>query len=80
MAFDAAGNLYGTSQVSAGGAGNVFKLDTAGHLTAIHNFSSQDGGGYYPLAGLVKDSAGNLYGTTSKGGAFNYGVVFKITP
>jgi uncharacterized repeat protein (TIGR03803 family) len=80
MVFDAAGNLYGTSQVSAGGAGNVFKLDTAGHLTAIHNFSSQDGGGYYPLAGLVKDSAGNLYGTTSKGGAFNYGVVFKITP
>jgi uncharacterized repeat protein (TIGR03803 family) len=36
--------------------------------------------GANPSAGLVRDAAGNLYGTTAWGGAYGYGVVFKLTP
>jgi uncharacterized repeat protein (TIGR03803 family) len=45
----------------------------------LHSFSAgQDGA--YPEAGLILDSSGNLYGTTSSGGPCNYGTVFKIAP
>ena len=45
--------------------------------TVIHSFSGPDGA--YPGAGLTMDAAGNLYGTTSGGGAHDYGAVFKLT-
>jgi uncharacterized repeat protein (TIGR03803 family) len=82
---DAAGDLYGTT--AGGGASNqgtVFKLDTAGKLTVLYSFAGPPLDGQYPLAGLVRDAAGNLYGTTSLGGApeCNYpwgcGTVFKL--
>jgi uncharacterized repeat protein (TIGR03803 family) len=75
---DGAGNLYSTA--SGGGAygyGVVFKLDSAGNYTVLHSFrGGTDGGG--PVAELVRDGAGNLYGTASGGGAYGYGVVFKL--
>jgi uncharacterized repeat protein (TIGR03803 family) len=75
---DAQGNLYGTAAGGGGnGAGTVFKLDTAGNLTVLHIFASQAPDGLWPSAGLVADTAGNLYGTTTMGGT-NYGVVFKV--
>jgi uncharacterized repeat protein (TIGR03803 family) len=37
-------------------------------------------GGYSPSAGLTRDAAGNLYGTTGSGGTADYGVVFKLAP
>jgi uncharacterized repeat protein (TIGR03803 family) len=78
---DSAGNLYGTGVL--GGTSNdgvVFKLDTAGTLTVLHNFTGGADGGA-PTGGLVRDSAGNLYGTTSaSGGCGQCGVVFKIKP
>jgi uncharacterized repeat protein (TIGR03803 family) len=55
----------------------VFKLDTAGAYTVLHSFDGTDGS--HPEA-LVRDLAGNLYGTTVSGGAYDKGVVFKITP
>lgn len=82
LIFDAAGNLYGTT--SAGGsanAGTVFKLDPAHHETVLYTFTGGADGGT-PLAGLVLDPAGNLYGTAHNGGLGNgnvtYGVVFKL--
>jgi len=75
---DSAGNLYGTT--GAGGASNagvVFKVDTSGHETVLYSFTGASDGGY-PLAGLIRDSAGNLYGTTNGGGASAAGVVFKV--
>ena len=81
LILDRAGNLYGSTY--AGGAsdkGTVFKLDTAGNLTVLHSFSGGTTDGSNPLAGLVRDNAGNLYGTTPSGGAFNKGTVFKISP
>ena len=75
---DAAGNLYGTT--SSGGAANlgvVFKMDTSGHQTLLHSFTGAADGGD-PYAGVIFDPAGNLYGTTCKGGTAGFGVVFKL--
>ena len=55
----------------------VFKLSPSGTETVLHSFVGSDGAG--PGAGLIADSAGNLYGTTRFGGASNSGVVFKLT-
>lgn len=77
------GNLYGTtSGFGAGGAGTVFKITPAGKLTTLYNFCSQTNciDGANPNAGLVQATDGNFYGTTSGGGAYGSGTVFKITP
>jgi uncharacterized repeat protein (TIGR03803 family) len=86
--MDAAGNLYGTT--SAGGNGNhgvVYKLapnpnGNGWTETVIHTFCSQANcaDGAYPPAGLIMDAAGNLYGTTTRGGPAGRGAVFKLTP
>jgi len=76
--LDSAGNLYGTT--SAGGSANagvVFKVDATGQETVLYSFTG-GADGDKPLAGLVLDPAGNLYGTTVAGGTFNWGVVFKL--
>jgi uncharacterized repeat protein (TIGR03803 family) len=78
---DAAGNFYGTTY--AGGdlsckCGTVFKLDATGKETVLHSFTNNPDGAY-PQAGLVRDAAGNLYGTTQRGGAVGFGTVFKLT-
>jgi uncharacterized repeat protein (TIGR03803 family) len=58
-------------------AGAVYKLDTARNLTVLHAFTGgADGGG--PQAGVIRDSAGNLYGTTAYGGTANAGVVYTL--
>ncbi len=78
---DAAGNLFGTT--FAGGAsgelsaGTVFKITNSGQESVLHSFVGTDGFG--PVAGLVEDSAGNLYGTASSGGSAGWGTVFKIS-
>jgi uncharacterized repeat protein (TIGR03803 family) len=46
-------------------------------LTVLHNFTLTDGG--VPVAGLIMDSAGNLYGTASQGGSYGFGTVFELT-
>lgn len=85
---DSAGNLYGTTQqggtsrecqVNIGGCGVVFKVDKNGKETILHSFRGGFTDGAYPAAELVRDSAGNLYGTTQIGGASNYGTVFKVS-
>ena len=80
---DAAGNLYGTDSSGGSGCfglgcGVVFKLDTTGKETVLHSFDGTDG--RLPNGGLLRDAAGNLYGTTRFGGASDNGVVFKLTP
>jgi uncharacterized repeat protein (TIGR03803 family) len=77
---DAAGNLYGTTEGGgASGGGVVFKLDATGTETVLYSFTfGTDGGG--PFAGLIRDGAGNLYGTTAFGGDFacSCGTVFSL--
>jgi len=75
---DTAGNFHGTA--STGGLSNlgtVFKLDVTGNESVLHSFTGGTDGAY-PFAGLLRDVAGNLYGTTYRGGGFNQGTVFKL--
>jgi uncharacterized repeat protein (TIGR03803 family) len=84
LIFDAKGNLYGTTSLGGNlsactlGCGTVFKLNSKGKETAIYSFSGADGTD--PVAGVVADAKGNLYGTTFVGGAKDQGVVFKLSP
>jgi uncharacterized repeat protein (TIGR03803 family) len=85
LAIDTAGNLYGTTfRGGAYGYGTVYELtpQTTGGWkeTILHSFNSNGIDGNQPAAGLVMDSAGNLYGTTWSRGSYGQGVVFEITP
>jgi uncharacterized repeat protein (TIGR03803 family) len=76
---DTQGDLYGTTNLGgAVGVGTVFKVDTRGNETVLHIFSGRADGWLPSNASLVRDSAGNLYGTTPQGGSNDFGVVFKI--
>lgn len=85
LIFDSAGNLYGTT--ADGGTddvGTVFELTPkpGGIWTEVllHSFASNGRDGQNPIAGLILDSAGNLYGTTSVGGIGGGGIVFELSP
>jgi uncharacterized repeat protein (TIGR03803 family) len=85
---DADGNIYGTTEgggsgkCSKVGCGTVFKLNEAGTQVWLHSFKG--GNGMEPAAGLLRDKAGNLFGTTVAGGDMNCnppygcGTVFKL--
>ena len=91
---DAAGNLYGTTRGQLGamgscplGCGTVFQLTPSGTLNVLYSFTGSDGS--HPVAGLLADAAGNLYGTTSTGGdrtscaaqfVGGCGTVFQLDP
>jgi uncharacterized repeat protein (TIGR03803 family) len=88
LIFDSAGNLYGMTYYGGRyNGGTVFKLSPssggAWTETVLHSFdpvNHKDGGYPYPVASLLFDSAGNLYGTTTSGGEFEEGTVFELTP
>jgi uncharacterized repeat protein (TIGR03803 family) len=76
--LDTTGNLYGTTQDGgASNSGTIFKLDPSGKKIVLYSFTGGKDGGN-PAAALVRDAAGNLYGTTVWGGGSNYGTVFKL--
>ncbi|HEY5048435.1 MAG TPA: choice-of-anchor tandem repeat GloVer-containing protein [Rhizomicrobium sp.] len=84
---DKLGNFYGTTY--QGGAkyslGTVFKVTPQGQETILYTFGGQVHAGDSPLAGLIRDRAGNLYGTASSGGSGcgvdgGCGTVFKLAP
>jgi uncharacterized repeat protein (TIGR03803 family) len=83
LVADTLGNLYGTT--TGGGAssgyGTVFEISAGGAETILHSFAGPPeggGDGAFPYEGVVRDSAGNLYGTTALGGAYGSGVVYKL--
>ena len=78
MIIDAAGNLYGTTSVGgASNAGTVFKVTGKGQETVLYSFTGGTDGAN-PVAALVMDAAGRLYGTTSAGGSKGNGTVFRL--
>jgi uncharacterized repeat protein (TIGR03803 family) len=88
LIMDAAGNLYGTTNAGGGASscGTAFELTHAKDgwkHQVLYSFGNSSNDGCGPTAGLVFDSAGNLYGTTA-GGGFNCGggcgTVFKLAP
>jgi uncharacterized repeat protein (TIGR03803 family) len=97
LILDAGGNLYGTTTVGGStncapvGCGTVFELvrSAGGGWTekVLHTFTNDGTDGYGPLAGVVFDTAGNLYGTTTRGGnvttcggGVGCGTVFELSP
>jgi uncharacterized repeat protein (TIGR03803 family) len=98
LVLDSAGNLYGTTyeggdlgtvcyDAPIGGCGTVFELVPGNNAqwteTVLYQFTGTDGDGAYPLAGLIFDASGNLYGTTSQGGGAGgcgCGSVFQLIP
>ena len=84
VVFDSQGNLYGTT--AFGGtynAGTVYKGVRSGgtwNVSVLYSFGADGNNSLTPWAGVVLDSAGNIYGTTLWGGAYRYGTVFKLSP
>ncbi len=82
---DSAGNLYGTMITMNGSeyAGVVWKIDTAGNFTTVHQFTGM-ADGFAPNGPLMINTDGNLYGTTQSGGGTKakpgYGTLFQLTP
>jgi uncharacterized repeat protein (TIGR03803 family) len=83
LTWDPAGHLYGTTYNGGttacigNGCGVVYRLSLSGRETVLDNFTGASDG-VYPISGLIRDSAGNLYGTASMGGTIGYGTVFKV--
>lgn len=85
LIFDAKGNLYSTTPYGgAYGAGTAFELIPAagGAWTekVLHSFDHNGTEGYSPYERLAFDTSGHLYGATTSGGVYGYGVVFELTP
>jgi uncharacterized repeat protein (TIGR03803 family) len=78
---DAAGYLHGvTTAGGTSGLGTVFQVDPAGAEIVLHSFAGGSDGIAPYYAALIRDSSGNLYGTTYNGGNGIYGTAFKVTP
>jgi len=87
---DAAGNLYGTTQMGGGGGcgggcGTAWELSPpvgGAHVWTehiLHAFGVTNGDGGFPgLGQLAIDAQGNLYGTTGSGGPLRAGTVFEL--
>jgi uncharacterized repeat protein (TIGR03803 family) len=81
---DKAGNLYGTTApllcTLCSGDGTIFKVDNKGNFTLLHTFAGGSSDGLFPYYGhLTMDKSGNLYGVTWGGGAYGYGLLYKLS-
>jgi len=95
VVLDGKGNLYGATSgggdytnCQSFGCGTVFKINTtytgttlmALNETVLYRFTGTGGDGLEPVASLVQDANGNLYGTTTWGGLYDHGTVFMVNP
>jgi len=86
LTFDSFGNLYGTTTGGGGGhgAGTVFELSPGEggvwNEKVVHTFEEGTADGQTPYAPVVIDVEGNLYGTTTLGGVYGYGVALELKP
>lgn len=91
LMVDRVGNIYGTTYTGGSTAGNcsdygpgcgvVFEMSPSGGgwtENVLHTFQWDDGA--FPYAGVIFDSAGNIYGTTEAGGSSVDGTVYELTP
>jgi uncharacterized repeat protein (TIGR03803 family) len=69
----------GSNDIANGGDGTVFRISPSGRETTLYSFGSSPTDGVGPAAGLVQGRHGYFYGTTTGGGANNYGTVFRIS-
>jgi uncharacterized repeat protein (TIGR03803 family) len=84
VVVDSAGNVFGTASIGGTDAeGTVFEISPASGggwtFSVLYSFQGQTDGGI-PAAGVILDSVGNLYGTTTYGGSLKEGVAFGLSP
>ena len=82
MVADSAGNLYGIWTEGFNTYGGVFELSPSASgwtETVLYRFTGSSDGST-PMGGLVRDNAGNLYGSTSDGGSGGGGTIFELSP
>jgi uncharacterized repeat protein (TIGR03803 family) len=86
LLLDASGNFYDTTIYGGDNScfyiyvvdcGSVFKLTPSGQITLLYSFNGKPDG-QFPYAGLLAGSDGEFYGTTSAGGAYGAGTVFRL--
>ena len=85
LVADSSGDLFGTtaSGGSSSGYGTVFELKpngSGGYTEAVLYRFTGPGDGEAPVAGLIMDGSGDLFGTTEQGGASDEGMVFELIP
>ena len=84
LTFTDANHFFGTTQ--SGGpdsGGTVFEMTYSSgswNYSNAYVFNSNGSDGYNPMGGVIKDAAGNLYGTTAYGGSFGDGTVYQLVP
>jgi uncharacterized repeat protein (TIGR03803 family) len=78
---DAKNNIYGTTYIQNGAnfAGAIWTISASGKFSVLYDLNGATDG-FGPNSPLILNTDGNFYGTTSSGGADNYGTVFSITP
>jgi len=83
ITFDTAGNIYGGFALNGPhGVGAIYELSPSGSSwteSTVYGFPNS-GDGNMPEGGLIIDSSGNLYGTTTNGGSGGGGTVFELSP
>ena len=78
-------SFYGTAPNGGTGQGTIFRVSPGGALNGLYSFGSITNtngialDGAVPMAGLAKTRNGAFYGTTRRGGAYNFGTVFSFT-
>jgi uncharacterized repeat protein (TIGR03803 family) len=73
-------NFYGTtSSCGTHMLGTVWEVRKTGNERSLHSFAGGTTDGEYPLAGVIVDAVGNLYGDTETGGVANVGTVYEIS-
>lgn len=83
LLVDRSGNLIGTANGGAYGAGIVFELTPKNGAyveTVLYAFGAQPGDGAYPSGAPIVDADGNVYGCTSAGGAAASGTAYRLSP
>ena len=86
LVMDTSGNLYGTTFSGPGknGVGEVFKVSAGDKVVVLHGFAGPPEDGLLSVAGVIRDKAGNLYGTTPEGGTggcngLGCGTIFEVS-
>jgi len=84
---DAKGNFYGTTQLGGNfsvcgyGCGTIFELTVGGKFKHLYSFGGRtNNDGQNPIADMILDGDGNLYGMVQGGGSFGAGTIFEFTP
>ena len=84
VVVDQSENIYGTTYMCGlHGEGAVYQVSPLGsgwREQVLHHFGQTKTDGAEPFAGMISDTAGNLYGTTAYGGSNGSGTVFELSP